>query len=122
MEKFKKGIDVYGWIACVGAVILLWVVCLWDPLHDYFIPNAIELTKLVVALFGTIVIWLFQLLSGGREWLEAQKESMEWAWDKAVEVVREVDKVGVKSFKEIHNIGVESGAESFGVNEGIGED
>jgi len=122
MEKFKKGIDVYGWVGCLVIVGILWLTCLWDSLHDYFIPNAIELTKLVVALFGTVIVWTLYLLSGSREWLESQKASMEWAWDKAVEVVREVDKVGVKSFKEIHNIGVESNAESFGVSEGIGED
>jgi hypothetical protein len=115
MNKFKKGVDVYGWIVCVGIVILLWVVCLWDSLHDYYGPNAKELTKLVVALLGTIVIWLFQLLSGGREWLESQKAAMEWMAEHDLAMIEQMDKLHVSKLQDVTNIiGDGTGAPGIG--------
>lgn len=123
MGKFKGGIDIQGWIGCVILVGGLWLYCLWDPLHDYFIPaGGTVLAKLVTALLGTIIVWSFYLLSGNRNWLEAQQNSIDWGANKAVEIVKEMEKIGIHSFKEVHNIGIESSAEPFDVSEGIGED
>ena len=123
MDRFRKGIDVYGWVGCLVFVGGLWLYCLWEPLHEYFIPKGgTVLAKLVAALLGTVAIWAFYLLRGSRDWLEAQQNSIDWGANKAVEIVKEMEKIGIHSFKEVHNIGIESNAESFGGSEGIGED
>jgi len=122
MERFKSGVDVYGWVGCIIIVGVLWLVCLWESLHDYFIPNAVELSKLIAALLGTVVIWLLHLLSGGRSWLESQKASMEWMAEHDLAMIDKMDKLYINKLQDITNI-IGDGTSAPGISsEGIGVD
>lgn len=123
MEQFKKRVDVYGWTGCFVAVGLLWLVCLWKPLHEYFIPvGGIELAKLVGVFLGTCLIWSLYVMTKGRDWQEYGREERQWQADHDLAMIDEMNKLHISKLQDVTNIiGDGTGAPSIS-SKGIGVD
>ena len=105
MEQFKSGVDaVRGWVSCLVIVGILWLICLRTALDEYFMLRPLELTKLVVALFGTVIVWFLNLFLANRDWLRSQQEAMKWQASHDLELLGKLDSLTIEELQEIHNI------------------
>jgi|GEM_PF-5905053 len=122
MDQFKSRVSsVRGWFLCLMAVGVLWFVMLYDSLDEYFLENPIQLTKLTVALLGTVIIWFLNLFTANRDWLESQRAAMEWQADHDLKMMAEMEKIRLNELKQVQNI-FQHGAGQEAVNGLIGEE
>jgi len=121
MEQFKGGVDaIRGWLVCFIMVGILWLICLRTAFDEYFMLRPLELTKLVVALFGTVIIWFLNLFLANRDWLRSQQEAMKWQAEHDLRLLEKLDNLTIGKLQEIHNI-VNASPEAAGFGDVIGE-
>jgi len=108
--QFKKGFDWKGWLGIVIVIGILWSLLLLNSYKEYYVIKPIELVKLVVAMLGTVIIWLIAIAKSQRGWQDDIIEAMKWQAEHDVAVIEKLEGLQINKLQEIHNIVGDAGA------------
>lgn len=111
MRIEKPKVDVKGWFWIALVIGGMWYLLLHTAIKEYFIPNGVELAKLIAAVLMTAIIWLSYVLNQARSWENYGDEIRQWQADHDVRFAEQIFKVTFGKALEIYNIGKQQGGD-----------